>query len=166
MAVELDGRIVSAMQLQMAREMAAAMTYKQLAFDFALQGWQGFEKWALREEKEELTHACDFGYFLVERNVRPILNNVQLPPILISENPGDAFDAALRLEKLYWTYIEELYALAEDADDPDSCIMLRKKIEQQHESVAALVTITGKMHRAMGDAAALLQLDEHILEIK
>lgn len=166
MPVLLDGRVANALQVQMGREVVAALIYKQLAYDFCLQGWQGFEKWALANEREELQHSCDFGYFLIERNVRPYYENAQLPPVLFMTQPADAFEYALNLEKQYWGYIEDLYQLAADADDPDTVAFLKKKVEQQHESVAQLTTIVQKLKRAMGDMAATQDLDNHILEIK
>ena len=164
MPVELDGRMASALQVQMGREILAALTYKQRAYDFALQGWLGFEKWALGQEKEELQHSCDFGYYLVERGVRPYYSTIQLPPLLL-EPPTVVFEGALALERLYWQYIEELYSMSVDLDDPDTCRLLKKKVEQQHESVAQLTTIVQKLKRA-DSMAALQDIDNHILEIK
>lgn len=167
MSVVLDGRLQSALQIQLGRELAAALTYKQYAFDFALQGWQGFEKWAIAQEKEELGHACDFGTFLIGRNVRATVPAMlQLPPLLLLERPLDVFELALNLEKSFWGYIEEIYSLATDVDDYDTCAFLKVKIEQQHESVAQLTTIVTKMRRADGDSAAMQILDKHILEIR
>lgn len=164
MPVELDGRVASALQVQMGREMVAALTYKQFGYDFELQGWLGFSKYFFKEEKEELGHSCDFGKFLIERNIRPVVSNVQLPPILLLSQPLEVFHTALGLEKLFWGYIEELYNLAEDADDPDACSFLRKYIQVQHDSVAEYTTLCGQLSRAIGDIAALQMIDKRMLE--
>lgn len=164
MPVELDGRVASALQVQMGRELVAALTYKQFSYDFELMGWLGFAKFFSKEEQEELGHSCDFGKFLLDRNIRPTISTVQLPPLLLLTQPYEVFHAALGLEKLFWQYIEDLYNLAEDADDPDACIFLRKYIQVQHDSVAEYTTLCTKLARATGDIAALQSLDKHMLE--
>jgi ferritin len=165
MSVLLDSRMADALQVQMNREMVAALVYKQMRCDFRLQEWYGFHKFMHKSEKEELGHARDFDHYLTERNVRPVYNNIQIPPILFSTVPLDYFNAALKLEELYWRYMEELYQLSEDCEDPDTCNFLYEKVEQQHESVAELNNIIKKLQRAGTDMAALQDLDKRILDI-
>lgn len=166
MAVELDSRLSNALQVQMNRELVAALTYKQMRNDLRLASWYGFHKFFHEQEKEELDHARDFDHFLTERSVRPIITNIQPQPVLYSpENPMYYFETALDLEKLYWVYIEDLYQLSEDLDDPDTCRMLYEKVEAQHDSVEELVNIVSKMKRAGMNIAAMQDLDKHILKI-
>lgn len=160
MAVELDSRLANALQVQMNREMVAALTYKQMRNDLKLAAWFGFEDFFAGQEAEEIGHSQDFADFLAERNVRPMYTNIQPQPVLYSpENPLYYFETALDLEKLFWTYIEELYQLSEDLDDPDTCRMLYIKIKTQHESVDEFVALVNKVKRAGMNIAAMQELD-------
>lgn len=166
MSVALDSRLASALAVQMNRELVAAVTYKQMRIDLRLASWYGFHKFMHESEKEELGHARDFDHYLTERGVRPVVTTIQPGPILYApDNPLYYFNAALDLERLFWTYIEDLYQLSEDMDDPDTCKFLYKKVDDQHESVDSLVNIVTKMKRAEGNIAAMQDLDDKVLKI-
>lgn len=166
MATELDSRMANALQTQMNREMVAALTYKQMRTDLRLASWYGFHKFMHESEKEELDHARDFDHFLTERGVRPVYSTIQPAPVLYSpEKPIVYFETALNMEKLFWEYMNELYQMSEDIDDPDVCLFLYKKIDSQHESVDSLVNILTKMRRAGDNIAALQELDDKVLKI-
>ena len=164
MAVQLSGRLVVALTVQMNREMAAALVYRQMRCDFKLQSWDGFSKFMCKSEEEELGHANGFDHYLTERNVRAEYGTIQLPTIPVYSTPLEYFERALDLEKLYWVYIEELYALSEEEKDPDTCRFLYQYIQTQHESVDELVNITTQMRRAGMDVAALQHIDEKMAE--
>lgn len=164
MAVQLSGRLVVALTVQMNREMAAALVYRQMRCDFKLQSWDGFRKFMCKSEEEELEHAKKFDHYLTERNVRAEYGTIQLPPIPVYSTPLEYFERALDLERLYWTYVEELYNLAEEEKDPDTCKFLYFYIQAQHDSVDELINITTKMKRAGQDIAALQDIDEQMAE--
>lgn len=165
MSVELDSRLAGALQVQMNRELVAALTYKQMRDDMQLSAWHGFHKFFSEQTEEELGHAHDFEKYLADRNVRPMISTIQIGTVLYSpENPLYYFETALDLEKLYWTYIEDLYQMSEDLDDPDTCKMLYEKVQAQHDSVAELVDIVTRMKRAGMNIAAMQEIDRDFSE--
>lgn len=165
MASELPTALAHGLQVQMNREMTAAVVYKQMRADLRLEGWYGFHKFFHCQEKEELSHARDFDHFLSERGQRPVYSSVEVPAIPFSTNPIDYFTKALALEEQYWEYLNQLYQESEDEDDPDTCSFLYEKIEDQHDSVDGLKHIVQKLKRAGGDAAALDLVDKKVMDI-
>ena len=165
-ASDLDSRLASALQTQMNRELFASLTYKQMRADLRLAGWYGFHKFMHSQENDELKHARCFDHFLSERGVRPVFTTVQPQPILYSpENPLYYFEAALELEENFWSYLNDIYQMSEDVDDPDTCTLLYKFIDEQHDSVDGLKHIVQKLKRAGTDQAALLIIDKKVQEI-
>ena len=165
MASELPTALAHSLQVQMNREMVAALVYKQMRADLRLEGWYGFHKFFHEMEKDELCHAKLFDHFLSERGVRPVYSSVELPAIPYSTNPIDYFTKSMALEEQYWEYLNELYQQSEDEDDPDTCTFLYDMIEEQHTSVDGLKHIIQKLKRAGADAAALFHIDEKVQEI-
>lgn len=165
MASQLPTALAHSLQVQMNREMAAALIYKQMRADLRLESWYGFHKFFHKAEKEELDHARDFDHFLSERGERPTFSSIEMPAIPFSTQPLDYFQKALALEEQYWEYLNELYQQSEDEDDPDTCKFLYKKIEEQHDSVDGLKHVVQKLKRAGSDPAALLVIDKHVMDI-
>lgn len=166
MAVELDSRLANALQVQMNREVMAALTYKQMRTDMRLSSWYGFHKIMHEAEDEEWQHARNIDHFLTERGVRPTYTTAQPQPVLYTpENPLYYFEQAMDLEKRFWVYIEDLYQLSEDLDDPDTCKFLYKMIDDQHESVDSLTILITKIKRAGMNIAALMEVDEHACKL-
>lgn len=154
--------IQDALMVQMNREIVAKLVYKQMRHDMRLLGWHGFHKFFHEQEEEEDGHSTRFAKFMDERGVRPILSNVTLPSIPLSETPKDYFDKALALEKQYTEYINDIYKTAEDEDDYDTCYFLDWFVKEQHDSVDEFTKIVKMFERAGNDNAALLELDEKL----
>lgn len=166
MSVALPSTLQEMLQVQMNREMFAALTYKQMRCDLRLAGWYGFHKFFHESEKEELGHARDFDHYLTDRGIRPVYTSIPLLDIPYNpEKPLEYFKKALTLEQQYWEYMNELYEKSEEEDDPDTCTFAYDKIEEQHKSVAVLTTIVQKLTRAGSDISALQDLDNRILKI-
>lgn len=165
MASELPTALAHGLQVQMNREMVAMLVYKQMRADLRLEGWYGFHKFMHHQEEDELHHARMFDHFLSERGVRPIYSSVETPAIPYSTVPLDYFKKSLALEEQYWEYLNELYQMSEDEDDPDTCNFLYKMIDEQHDSVDGLKHIVQKLQRAGADNAALLLIDKKVMDI-
>lgn len=165
MASELPTALAHALQVQMNREMVAALVYKQMRADLRLEGWYGFHKFFHAQENDELKHARMFDHFLSERGARPVYSSVELPAIPFSTVPMDYFKKSLALEEQYWEYLNELYQMSEDEDDPDTCYFLYQLIEEQHDGVDGLKHIVQKLQRAGADPAALFLVDKKVMDI-
>lgn len=165
MASELPTELANALMVQMNREMVAALVYKQMRADLRLEGWYGFHKFMHSQEDDELKHARKFDHYLSERKVRPVFSSVVVPAIPFSTVPMDYFQKALALEEQYWEYINELYRLSEEQEDPDTCQFLYYFIQEQHDSVDGLNHIIQKLKRAGADQAALMQVDKKVQDI-
>ncbi len=165
MASELPTELASMLQMQMNREMVAALIYKQMRADLRLEGWYGFHKFMHSQEDDELKHARKFDHYLSERGVRPVYSTVNVPAIPFSTVPLDYFTKALALEEQYWEYINDIYQKSEEEEDPDTCQFLYYFIEEQHDSVDGLKHIIQHLKRAGSDQAALNQVDKKVQDI-
>lgn len=165
MASQLPTALAHALQVQMNREMVAALVYKQMRADLRLEGWYGFHKFMHSQECDELKHASKFDHYLTERGERSVFSTVVIPAIPFSTVPMDYFQKALALEEQYWEYINELYKMSEEEEDPDTCQFLYYFIEEQHDSVDGLKHIVQKLKKAGADPAALFIVDKKVQEI-
>lgn len=165
MAYKLPTNLAHALQVQMNREFSAMVIYAQMRSDLRLEGWYGFHKFMHSQEEDELKHANKFSHYLTERGERPVISTVEVPAIPYSTVPMDYFKKALALEEQYWDYINELYQLSEDEEDPDTCQFLYYFIEEQHDSVDGLNHIVQRLKLAGADPAALMIVDKKVMDI-
>jgi ferritin len=161
----LDPVVNDAIQNQITRERTNEAAYLAIANRFDVLNLEGFASWARKAAREEGEHAQRFTDYLIDRNGAPLtapLVGVNAPPADMLTAGAVLFGMALTVEVANTDAIKTLYALADEADDPQTCIFLIWAIEEQTHAERELTTLIAKAQFAQGCAAAVLQLDHEL----
>lgn len=147
---------------QITVERTNASVYAQLDIVFRKMAWFGMAKFMQKSGHEETEHAEKFIGYLDDRNVFPDLDEIPAPNIVNMTNPMPVFVAALELEKSTTQKINELYQLADDENEPATCVFLQWFLDEQVKSEKTLLDILNRLEHGPTDAAYLNQIDEEL----
>jgi ferritin len=161
----LDPVVNDALQQQITRERTNEAAYLAIANRFEVLNLEGFAAWARKAASEEAQHAQKFTDYLIDRNGSPItapLVGVNAPPADVLTAGAVLFGMALTVEVANTESIKTLYALADEADDSQTCVWLIWALEEQTSAERELTTLIAKAQFAQGCAAAVLFLDNEL----
>jgi ferritin len=121
----------------------------------------GFAQWMRQQSSDELLHARRIIDHLVERDQKVTLPTVPAPP-----NGWKSAEALcehiLQNEQEVTASINALYALAEQAKDRPSTVMLQWFVNEQMEEEAAARAILGRIRLAGNTGLGLLMVDQEL----
>ncbi len=163
--MNLPPDLLNALNAQITAERYSAALYRSMAIAFDMANYPGFARWHYLQAAEENSHAEKFIKYLIDRNVTPIITELQRPPLFESTDilalAQSVFGAALAHEQKVTELITSLYALAVDAGDPATSIFLQWFVMEQVEEERALIEIVTRL--AAADCPAAVLLLEHEL---
>lgn len=161
----LDPVILDALQQQIARERFNEAIYITLANKFDVLNLPGFGRYMHAAASEEADHARKFTAYVIDRNAMPLtlpLMGVTAPLADMLTAGAVMLQAALDLEIANTAAIKTLYALADEADDPQTCVFLIWAIEEQTKAERELTELVARATFAQGCAAAILAMDHEL----
>jgi ferritin len=161
----LDAVVSDALQNQITRERTNEAAYLAIGNRFDVLNLPGFAKWARSAAHEEAEHAQRFTDYLIDRGGVPIvapLVGVNAPQADMLTAPAMLAGMALQVETSNTESIKTLYALADEADDPQTCVWLIWAIEEQTSAERELVELIARATFAQGCPAAILMLDKEM----
>lgn len=144
---------------QVVAEFHAAYMYLGMAVYFEVESWQGFAHWMRLQSEEEVRHGLRILKFLYDRGVKVELQ--EIPSVSTSfASPLEVFRKAHEHEKKVSERIHHLYALALEAKDYQTQVMLQwfegEQVEEEKITAEAAILL----ERAGSDNAALVVLDQ------
>lgn len=163
----LDPVVLDTLQQQITRERYNEAVYLALANRFDVTNLEGFAKWARDAAHEEAGHAQKFTDYIIDRNASPVtapVNGYTVPLCDMLTAGALLFQAALDLEIANTEAIKTLYALADEAGDPQTCVWLIWALEEQTSAERELTTLLAKATFAQGCVAAVLAMDHELGE--
>lgn len=163
----LDPVVLNTLQQQIARERYNEAVYVTLANALEVLNLDGFAKFMHDAAAEEAEHARKFSAYVIDRNAAPItypLNAYTAAPADMLTAGTVYFQAALDLEIANTEAIKTLYTLAEEADDPQTCVWLIWAIEEQTSAERELTELRARVTFAQGCPAAILAMDHELGE--
>ena len=163
---QLDPVLLDSLQQQITRERQNEAVYLAVAHRFDVLNLTGFAAWSRKAAREEAEHAQRFADYVIDRNAAPQVQPLGgvIPPIPLDmlSAPALLVAVALQTEINNTESIKTLYSLAEEADDPQTCVWLIWAIEEQTSAERELTTLLARCKLAENDAAAVLQLDREL----
>ncbi len=151
---------------QITNERYNAAFYRAAAARLDLLNLPGFARWMKRSAKEETKHASWFADYLIDRNEAAIyaaLDAVTLPNGSTINNVASAlFALALQAEQRTTQQINSLYLMADEVNDPQTCVFLHWFIEEQTKSEREVTEILAQVKLAESDPAGILTLDHRL----
>ena len=154
----LSDKMEAAFNDQITSELAASLTYRQMAAFLEADERPGMANWMRRQSAEEADHADTFIEHVLARGGHVAIGAIPAPPASFA-GPVEVFAAALDQERLVTAQIRALYELAKDNQDLESLPLLHDfLIEQVHEE-DAVEGIVQRMRRVADSEPGLLMID-------
>ena len=156
----LHSKVESAMNDQLQKELQSAYVYLGMSAYCEEESLPGMASWLRNQFDEEQTHAMKFYNFILDRG-----GHVELRPLTAAptryESPLQVFEAALENERQVTESINELYELANKAQDFASQAWLDWFAEEQVEEEKTVTQIVDDLKR-VGDGNGLFLLDREL----
>lgn len=157
----LQKKIEEALNAQVNAEMWSAYLYLSMSLYFEHEGRNGFANWFKIQFQEEQAHALALMDYLNARDAK-----VELKPI--SEVPTtwnsaiEVFEETLEHEKKVTAMINNLYAMAEEANDFATRQKLNTFVAEQVEEEETVRQIIDDLNLVGNDGTGLLQIDREL----
>src|SRR5699024_5896979 len=101
---------------QIQAEFQSAYDYLAASAWFEEKNLNGFASWLKAQWEEEIEHGMKFYNHLIQREGRPILQDIDKPKVKF-DSPQKAFEAFLEQEQYITKRIHKMYRLAKDEGD-------------------------------------------------
>lgn len=150
--------VFSALNEQIAAELAAWYAYLGMSAWCAEQQLYGCAKWLRAQAQEEYTHAMKIYEFLLARNAPVQLKQLE-PPCVQFESVVEVFEAALKQEQENSERIDAIFQLALDQRAFASLVELQWFITEQVEEEKSARENLAKVKMVSDDPAAILEFD-------
>ena len=147
---------------QIQKELYSAYLYLSMAAYFEARGLDGFGRWMQFQAQEEILHAMKFFTFVNDRGGRVVLEAIEKPPADF-KSIKDVFTRTLDHEKKVTASINNLYKVAQTANDTAAQIMLQWFITEQVEeekNPSDILTKLDFIHKE--DSAGILMLNKEL----
>lgn len=144
-------------------EFQSAYDYLAASAWFEEKNLNGFASWLKRQWEEEIGHAMKFYNHLVQREGRPVLQNIDKPEVKF-DTPQEVFEAALEQERYITERIHKMYDMAGEENDYALESLLLWFIDEQVEEEEAVQDIIDKLKLIGEDGSGLYLLDREMGE--
>jgi len=150
-----------AINAQITRELYSANLYLAISAYYHSLNLNGFANWMRIQAQEEMQHGMKFFDYLLSRDGKVVLGQIQAPPTEW-DNPLAAFEAALEHERYITKNINDLADLSFDQKDHASSNMLQWFVNEQVEEEATTGEIVDRMKLAGDAKTPLFMLDSEL----
>lgn len=157
----LQKKIEDALNEQINAELWSAYLYLSMSLDFEAQGRSGIANWFKIQFQEEQAHALALMDYVNARNGKVVLKPIAEVPESWA-TPLAAFEATLEHEKKVTAKINNLYAMAEDAQDFATRQKLNTFVAEQVEEEDTVRKIIDDLNLIGEDGTGLLQIDREL----
>ena len=157
----LTEQMEAALNDQITCELAASLTYLQMAAHFEADDRPGMAAWMSSQSAEELAHAQMFIDFVLDRDGRIEIGAIP-SPVSKFDSPLHVFEEALRSEQHVSNRIRDLYRLANELGDLDSLPFLHTFLNEQIEEESTIGTICERLRRIGQSEIGLALIEQEL----
>jgi len=160
--------VIDALNNQITVERQNEVVYHALAIRLEMSNLSGLARFMRKAAAEEAGHAAAFICHLIDRGVEPVI--ASLDGVSISETDmlqvgAACFEQALQREIVNTDSINNLYALADEEVDAQTCVFLHRFVQEQTDSVREYTELSKQLRFATGCPAAVLAMDHELGEV-
>ena len=159
----MDEAILEAFSEHITIERLASAQYFAQALWFAERELRGFSKFFEHESKDEQEHASNFSKYLIARGQSVSLDKLPAPKLNFA-SALDVVTESFQMEADVTTSVQQLYSLAERANDTRTNVFLDPVIEDQIKSEDEFAYLIGKIKLAADNPSALFIIDKELLD--
>ena len=142
----LPTNLANAINAQMNLERLNEAYYDALAVQMQFVNLDGASRFFEASAREEHSHYARMRDYLIDRNVLPALGAVSAPTINAT-TLATGVKAAQERERITTQAIDDLYDLAEESGDNQTCQFLLWFVEEQTRSERELLDLAAKISR-------------------
>lgn len=146
---------------QVNKELYSAYLYLSMSAYFSDLGLNGFANWMRIQFQEEQAHALLIYDYIVNRNERVILEQIEKPQIEW-KSPLDVFENALKHEIYVSSLINNVINVAEKSKDRATMSYFQWFVDEQVEEEAAAQEIISNLKLIGEDKSALFMIDKDL----
>lgn len=155
----LSQKIQDALNAQINLELLSSYHYLAMAAHFESVSLPGMATWMKVQSEEERVHAMKLFDHMCDRGGTVVLQPIE-EPRRDFDSPLSVFQASLDNERKVTEAINSLYALAQQAHDYPSVVLLQWFITEQVEEEKTAQQAIDQLKMAGKDPSALLLLDQ------
>lgn len=162
---QLDPVVLDALNRQITNERQNSAIYSAIGNRFDMLNLPGLACFAHHNACKKSKHADKIRAYVLARYGFPIVDMLQAvdpPQADMLTAARVLFAWALLREQATTEQIKTIYAMAEDADDPQTCQFLLCLLKKQTKAEAEFSELSAKGQFAEGCAAAVLMLDREL----
>lgn len=159
--MKMDNTLLENINKQINREFYAAYLYFAMATYFAEINMEGFAKLTKNHAKEELEHAKKFYDYLILRNEKVSLFEIEAPDTNWN-NPIDAINAALDHEKFVSDHINRLYKESKEKGDYALEVFMGWFVNEQVEEEHLFQSMLDKMSYIKDCSCEIVNIDREL----
>ena len=157
----MDKKMEKALGKQLNAELYSSYLYLAMAGYFHSVNLNGFASWMRVQAMEELTHARRFFAFLVDRQVRVVLSDIQAPPS-DWKSPKAVFEEAYAHEKKVTAMINELVSLSWELKDFATQAFLQFFVNEQVEEESSIDAVLQSLNLVENQASGWFLIDKDL----
>lgn len=157
----LPDRLAEALNDQITSELAASLSYLQMAAGLEADNRPGMAHWMRVQSDEEAEHARMFMEFVLSRDGRVAIGSLPAPRSDFA-GPVEVFAASLAQEKAVSDQIRRLYQLAQQTGDVDSLPFLQGFLTEQIEEESSVGAIHERLRRVADSEVGLALIDNEL----
>lgn len=154
----LNPKLEEALNKQLGAEYFSSYLYLSMAAHFEDTAMPGMAAWMRIQSQEEMMHAMKFYDFILDRNGRVTLAQIEAPQTHWS-SPAEAFDDAYGHEQKITGLIDALVDLAVAEKDHATETFLQWFVTEQVEEEATVSTIVDQLRMVGDNGVALYMID-------
>ena len=159
--MKMDNTLLEDVNAQINREFYAAYLYFAMATYFAEINMEGFAKLTKNHAKEELNHAKKLYDYLILRNEKVNLFQIEAPDTDWT-NPTDAIQSALDHERFVTGHIHKLYKDAKEKNDFALEVFMQWYVSEQVEEEHLFQSMLDKMNYVQDCSCEIVNIDREL----
>ena len=160
-AQPLDVDLLEALYQHTSLERVSSAQYLAMSLWFLERELRGFSSYFKNESLSEQEHGFKFAKYIIARGQSVVLEEVT-KPIQDWKTVEEIVTLSFQMEADVTTSVQQLYAMAERANDTRTTVFLDPVIDEQINSEDEMAYILGKVKFASNDPSALLIIDNEL----
>jgi ferritin len=160
--MELMGKVLDALNTQIAMEYEASLKYDAIGSYFTLEELPQLAKFFFKQSTEERDHAHKLIKFVLDRDGQVNFPSIPAPQFVFA-SPVDAVNAAAASEKKVSESISRLYELAHSEKDYATAVMLQWFITEQVEEEATIRQMQRFVQR--GKESGMMTVEDYLADM-
>ena len=163
-AQPMDVDLIDALYQHISLERVSSAQYFAMSLWFLERELRGFSSFFNRESISEQEHGFNFAKYMIARGQTVELEEI-IKPTQELNTVKELISLSFQMEADVTTSVQQLYSLAERANDTRTTVFLDPVIDEQIKSEDEMAYLLGKVKLSKNDPSALLIIDNELKTI-